>query len=111
MDGDAGSVVSLTKLVLPHRLFVENVEGVMKAYSKTDPDTAYGVFEDAMRAVRRPDGSQHFTGIAIISFQASVWVKCSRYRTHRPKCLQTQLIVARATFCSYASLVNIAKLA
>ena len=83
--GDAGSCISMCRRLLPHRFISENVDGISKSFSRADPDTALDKFtEHLSNSVRREDGSQHFTGIAVIGLNATNFISQNRYRPPSP---------------------------
>ena len=82
--GDSGSVATMTAKLLPHRLFTENVGGAYMSFGKADPATAVGEFEAALRSIQRPDGQDHFEGVAVVGLNAKNFCSHNRYRTLAP---------------------------
>jgi hypothetical protein len=78
--GDHGSVISSLQVVLPHRWLSESVEGFGQAYSQSDCRTALQDLETAVSQISRADGSQHFTGFAILVVKGQIWINVKRVR-------------------------------
>ena len=81
--GDYDSIKAVTKLVLPHRLFFEEVVGFERAYKKGELLNALAEFERDFLRVERPTGRKHFAAFAYDKIDAKPFVHRSRIRLSR----------------------------
>jgi hypothetical protein len=90
--GDHGSVLSVTKIVLPHVSLSKQVIQFDAAYEKDSPHSPKEEFMDQMRAIERADGAIHFAAGMAVKLDSSMfvegtrarWLHVAKHDTHHP---------------------------
>ena len=78
--GETGSALSLAARILAQILIAEQVKGFGTPYVKGNPFSPLHEFEAPIRAIRRPDGSCHYSGFVALLLDCAVWIEASRVR-------------------------------
>jgi hypothetical protein len=78
--GDHGSVLSITKTVLPHVSMSEQVIKFDAAFEKDGSHSPKDEYMDQMRAIERPNGLKHFAAGMAVKLDSSLFVEGNRGR-------------------------------